>query len=159
VCALTVDAFVIRWNNQRQLKVVKDAYKHEHSCREVTVFPSAWPQHGKVFELPFRGWGRRSIWSSIAVLRQTSHEATCCLRGCVASCMFTSAIILKPRGSVAITLSAHGRQGASYLSWQSIASLCTRLKRIGGDAPALNFVVRADDRQQANSLKHGDQWH
>jgi hypothetical protein len=103
-------------------------------------------------------WVPRPPWLSITVLQHTSDDTICYLGGCILCCRPTSATFLQAQMSVAIILSAHGSQSAPYLSCQSTASLCTRLKGIGGDVPALNLVVRADDRLQANFLQHEDQW-
>jgi hypothetical protein len=110
-----------------------------------------------VLRLSFPEWVPRPPWLSTAVLQQTSHDATY-LGGCTTSCRLTSASYLKARGSAAITLTSPNIQGAHYLSWQNTGSLYAQLKSFGGDALALNLVVQADDRLNANFLKHGDQW-
>jgi hypothetical protein len=106
------------------------------------VEPVRWTRQTSVLRRSFREWGRHPPWLRTAVLQQISLDATY-LGGCTTSCRLTSATYLKARGSAAITLTSHGSQGTYHLSCQSTTSLCTRLKDIGGDAPALNPVVHA----------------
>jgi hypothetical protein len=141
-------------SKKAQDKLESGDQKDSGSCGSgYRVEPVRRTRQTSVLRLSFPEWVRHPPWLRTAIL----HDATY-LGGCTTSCRLTSATYLKARGSAAITLTSHGSQGTSHLSCQSTTSLCTRLKDIGGDAPALNSVVQADDRLNANFLKHGDQW-